>query len=332
MLSTGKSNIITGLLLCIFIVSSGFALFYRATDANSGVLLLAHGLAETHPVHKAMLHMQERLYEISGGAMQLKIYPSATLGTEPECLKLVQTGHLDMAKSSISPMESFWSELQVFTLPYIFRDDEHVWKVLDGEIGKEFLEMDKTLYGVCYYDAGARSFYSVKQPILSLDDLKGMKIRVQQSKTAMDMITCMGAAPTPIAFGEVYTALSQGTIDGAENNLPSFTSQRHSDVCKHFVFNEHAFVPDMLLINRDRWEKLTPLQKQWLQQAATESSEHQRKLWKEEEQRCRKAAEEQKVQFHTVNKAPFVEITKPMRENIADPKIREFIRRIEEIR
>jgi tripartite ATP-independent transporter DctP family solute receptor len=278
-----------------------------------------------------MVYMQERLAELSGGTMRIDIYPGGMLGSEPECLQQVQTGLLDMAKSSLSPMESFWTELQVFTIPYIFRDSEHLWKVLDGEIGQEFLEMNNDMYGLCYYDAGARNFYSVSRPILSPDDLRGMKIRVQQSRTAMDMVRIMGAAPTPIAWGELYTALAQGTVDGAENNLPSFETGRHSEICRHYTFNEHAFVPDMLLINRNRWNSLSPIQQYWLKTAAVESSIYQRELWQEEEQRSREAAEARGVEFHVVDKTPFIEITAPMRNEITDPTIREIMQRIREV-
>ena len=333
MLSPGKSDFICGILLGVFVASCGFAVLYRSIEqqANVTVLKLAHGQDSTHPVHLAMLYMQERLAELSGGTMRLDVYPASILGSEPQCLEQVQTGLLDMVKSSASPMESFWSELQVFTIPYIFRDEEHLWQVLDGEIGKMFLEMSPTMVGLCYYGAGARNFYSVNRPILSPDSLRGMKIRVQQSRTAMDMIRHMGAAPTPISWGELYTALSQGTIDGAENNLPSFELGRHSEICKHYSFNEHAFVPDIVLINRNRWNSLSPQQQHWLQTAATESSLFQRELWKQEEQRSRNAAEARGVQFHEVDKAPFVAITEPMREEITDPTIREIMERIREV-
>ena len=336
MLSTGKSDFICGLLVGVLISSCGFALLYRTAgrqaDGSVCVLKLGHGLAESHPVHLAMLHMQARLAELSGGAMRLDVYPSGMLGSETECLEQVQTGLLDMAKSSTSPMESFWSELQIFTIPYVFRDSEHLWNVLEGDVGKTFLNMSKTMHGLCYYDAGARSFYTIRKPILSPEDLKGMKIRVQQSKTAMDMVECMGASPTPISWGELYTALSQGTIDGAENNLPSFDSGRHTEICRHFMLNEHSFVPDMLLINRTRWNNLSPQQQEWLQTAAMESSIEQRRFWKEEEERCKENAEKQGVQFHVVDKAPFVAITERMRENIADPKVKEILQKIQEVR
>jgi tripartite ATP-independent transporter DctP family solute receptor len=293
---------------------------------------LGHGLAESHPVHLAMLHMQTRLAELSGGTMRLDVYPSGTLGSETECLEQVLTGLLDMTKSSTSPMESFLPELQVFTIPYVFRNSEHQWQVLDGDIGKLFLNASPSMHGLCYYDAGARSFYTVRKPVLSPNDLRGMKIRVQQSKTAMDMVESMGASPTPISWGELYTALSQGTIDGAENNLPSFDSGRHTEICKHFTINEHSFVPDMLLINRTRWNNFSPQQQEWLQTAAMESSIEQRKLWQEEEQRCRESAEKQGVHFHIVDKTPFVAMTEKMRENITDPKVKEIVQKIKEVR
>ena len=332
MLSSGKSDFLCGLLLGVLIASCGFAMLYRSVgqQANVCVLKLGHGLDQTHPVHLAMVHMQERLAELSGGTVRLDIYPGGMLGSETQCLEQVQTGLIDMTKSSTSPMESFWTEVGIFAIPYIFRDSDHLWNILDGEIGTMFLEMSPTMYGLCYYDAGARNFYSVSRPILSPENLRGMKIRVQQSRTAMDMIRHMGAAPTPIAWGELYTALSQGTIDGAENNLPSFETGRHSEICRHFTLNEHTFVPDMLLINRNRWDSLSPLQQQWLKTAAIESSVYQRELWQKEEQRCREAAEERGVQFHKVDKTPFIAITAPMREEITDPMIREIIQKIRE--
>jgi len=300
-------------------------------QANVAVLKLGHGLDQSHPVHLAMVYMRDRLAELSGGTMRIDIYPGGMLGSEAQCLEQVQTGLLDMAKSSTSPMESFWPEIGIFTIPYIFRDSEHLWRVLDGEIGRMFLEMNNDMYGLCYYDAGSRNFYSVRRPILSPECLRGMKIRVQQSRTAMDMVRHMGAAPTPIAWGELYTALAQGTVDGAENNLPSFVTGRHSDVCRHFTLNEHTFVPDMLLINRNRWNSLSPMQQYWLKTAAVESSVFQRELWAQEEQRSREAAEARGVQFHVVDKTPFIEITAPMRDEITDPTIRDIIQRIREV-
>lgn len=329
------SNFLCGLLVGLFLAAVGFSFLYRmksdeTTTAATVVLKLGHGLDPTHPVHLGMLEMQKRLQTLSGGEMRLDVYPSGMLGSETQCLEQVQSGQLDMTKSSTSPMESFWPEVGVFTIPYVFRDHGHFWRVMDGEIGKRFLDMSPNLYGLCYYDAGARNFYTVRKAVRSPDDLKSQKIRVQQSRTAMDMVRCLGAAPTPISWGELYTALSQGTVDGAENNLPSFESGRHSEVCKHFTLNEHAFVPDMLLIGRARWKKLTPEQQNWLKQAADESSLFQRKLWKEEELRCRAEAENRGVTFHVVDKQPFAEATRSMRENVADETIADFVRKIRE--
>lgn len=336
MISARKSDFLCGILLGLLFACLGFALLQRSlgnrsrTDDHTFVLKLGHGLDPTHPVHLGILRMQERLAEISAGSMRLDVYPSGMLGSEPQCLEQVQSGQLDLTKSSTSPMESFWPEVGVFTIPYVFRDHEHFWRVMDGSIGRRFLETAPNMRGLCYYDAGARNLYTVKRPVLSPDDLRGLKIRVQQSRTAMNMIRAFGAAPTPISWGELYTALAQGTVDGAENNLPSFESGRHSEVCKHYTLNEHSYVPDMLLINRIRWEKMTPEQRQWLQQAADESSRYQRELWKEEERRCRKAAEERQVVFHEVDRQPFAEATAAMRSDIADPAIRRLAREITE--
>lgn len=330
------ADFITGILVGIFLASIGFSVVYRSLDHGSAsdalVLKLGHGLDPTHPVHLGMTKMRERLEELSGGRMTIDIYPSGMLGSETQCLEQVQNGQLDMTKSSLGPMESFWPEVRLFGLPYIFRDGEHLWKALEGDVGKIYLEMSGPLYGLCYYDAGARSFYTTRRPALSPAEMKGMKIRVQQSRTSMDMVRYLGASATPISWGELYTALAQGTVDGAENNLPSFESGRHSEICKYYVFNEHAFVPDLLIINRDRWESLAQEQQNWLRQAAEESSFYQRQIWKEEEQRCRTEAEHRGVTFLEVDKEPFRAATAPMRSNIDDPFIADMLKKIEEIR
>jgi tripartite ATP-independent transporter DctP family solute receptor len=157
-----------------------------------------------------------------------------------------------MTKTSAAPMEGFVPEMAIFGIPYVFRDNDHCWRVLESEIGRQLLAAGQSvgLHGLCYYDAGSRSFYTIDRPILVPDDLRGLKIRVQQSKTAMDMVEALGGSPTPIPWGELYTALQQRMVDGAENNPPSFHSNRHFEVCKHLSLDEHTIVPDILVSAR----------------------------------------------------------------------------------
>ena len=244
-------------------------------------LTLAHSLEPAHTVHKAMVFMDERLREISGGRMQIDIYPSGQLGDEREAIELLQIGSVAMAKVSAAPLEGFVPALRIFNLPYLFRDREHYFAVLDSAIGQELLlaPASARLRGLGYYDAGSRSFYMTDRAIENPDDLEGAKIRVQQSQTAMQMVRALGGSPTPIAYGELYTALQQGVVDGAENNPPSFYTSGHYEVARYFTLDEHTAVPDLVLISSRAWEALRPSQQAWLQQAVDESVAYQRELW-----------------------------------------------------
>ena len=302
-------------------------------NAGKGVriLKLGHGLPTEHPVHEAMVYMKERLKHHSNGTMDLAIYPSGMIGSEAECLKQTQNGHIDLSKTSSAVLESSVPELIALGLPYVFRNSRHFWKVLDGPIGKELGELTRGMRALCYYDSGQRSFYTTKKPIRTPDDLKGMKIRTQQSRLAMDIVSALGGAPTPIPWGELYTALSQGTVDGAENNLPSFDTGRHMEVCKYFTLNEHTRVPDMLMISRKTWDSLTDQQREWLERAAHESSLKQRELWKEADRIAVERAKKQGVQFIEVDQRPFAEKLRPLRENQPEP-IMKYVRRIEQVK
>tara|TARA_R110002096_G_scaffold411524_1_gene611669 strand:+ start:1289 stop:2269 length:981 start_codon:yes stop_codon:yes gene_type:complete len=261
---------------------SSFALFNSCGDiSDTRTIKLAHGLDVNHSVHKAMVKMGEDLAEISDSKMQLEIYPSQQLGTERECIELLQIGSLDMTKVSVGVMENFAPKMKVFGLPFLFRDRAHSFQVLDGPIGQELLD-DGSKYwikGLGYYDAGSRSFYTKDKPINSPEDLKGLKIRVMESVTAMNMINSLGGSATPISWGELYTSLQQGVVDGAENNPPSFYLSRHYEVCKFYSLDEHTVLPDVLIIGTHLWDRLSDQEKKWLKQAVDSSVVYQRKLW-----------------------------------------------------
>src|SRR5690606_32513118 len=241
---------------------------------------IAHGLDQTHPVHLAMVYMSERVAEKSNGKIQMTVYPSQQLGTERECRELLQIGSLGMTKVSSSVLEGFAPLYKVFSLPFIFESEEHKFKVFESELGKELLASPQKylLKGLCFYDAGSRSFYTKNKPVMSPDDLTGLKIRVQESATSVKMVNALGGSATPIAWGELYTALQQGVVDGAENNPPSFFTSRHYEVCKFFSLDEHTSVPDVLLISSVLWNSLTDEEKRWIQEAADESYKYQKKL------------------------------------------------------
>jgi tripartite ATP-independent transporter DctP family solute receptor len=248
------------------------------------VLKMAHDLDQTTSVHKAMMFMRDRLLELSDGSMRIDVYPSGQLGAERELIELLQVGSLAMTKVSASPLEGFVPEMRIFSIPYVFRDEDHLWHFLKSDLGTELLANGeaKRLRGLGFYDAGSRSFYSqcgTQRSVRTPADLEGLKVRVQESQTSVRMIQALGGSATPISWAELYTALQQGVIDAAENNPPSFFLSKHFEVCKVYTLDEHTSVPDVVLISSYVWSTLSAQQQQWLQQAMDESVVFQRELW-----------------------------------------------------
>ena len=295
------------------------------------VVKLAHGLDPSHSVHMGMVYMAERVYEKSGGHMRLDIYPSGQLGSERENLEMLQIGSLGITKVSAAIMEGFAPSYRIFGLPYIFIDRGHVERVLDGDIGREILADGEQFWlrGLAFYDAGSRSFYTKDRPIEHPDDLRGLKIRVMQSPSAVNMIRAFGGSPTPISWGELYTALQGGVVDGAENNPPSFYLSHHYEVCKYYSLNEHSTIPDVLLIGTKIWNNLTQQEQQWLQEAADESAIYQRELWVESERYSLQKVEEAGVQIIYPDKTPFIESVQGLYEvYMQDERFNNLIQRI----
>lgn len=325
-----------GLLLIILI--TGY-FFQGSDDRQRRILKLGHGLNTQHPVHKAMEYMARRAFELSDGQLEVRIFPSEQLGNEKECIESLQLGYLAMTKTSSGPMEAFVPRIRIFGIPYLFRDSEHFWKVARGEIGKELLAAgeSKGLRGLCYYDAGARSFYSKDEPIDRPADLEGKKVRVMNSVMSMEMIKAMGGSPTPISWGELYTSLDQGVVDAAENNPPSFDTSRHFEICKYYSLDEHVRLPDMLVISAKVWAGLSDRQKAWLEQAVDESVAYGRKLWTEAEEKSMEVVKAGGVIVSYPDKKPFQEAVKPMWEkflnadNDNDKAIGELILKIREM-
>ena len=273
-----------------------FLLLAAACEGPGGVrvIKLGHGLDTSHPVHEAMVFLADKVKEKSGGEMLVQVYPNQQLGTERELMELLQIGSVGMTKVSTAVVESFAPKLQVLSQPYIFRDDEHRQNVLSGPIGKSLLDEGVKFWfkGLCFYDAGKRSFYTKDKPIEEPEDLEGMKIRVMESATAIQMVQSFGGSPTPVSWGELYTALQQGIVDGAENNPPSLVTSRHYEVCKYYSMNEHTAVPDMMIVSTKLWDRLSDQEKIWLQEAADESAVFEYKIWAESVAESMKTLEE----------------------------------------
>ena len=304
----------------------------RAEDAR--IIRLGHGLDTNHPVHHAMVYMQQRVAEKSAGALRIMIYPSQQLGTERQLLELLQLGSLGMTKVASAVLEGFAPQYRVLSLPYIFRDEAHRFAVLDGDIGRELLASSETFWlrGLTYYDAGTRSFYTKESPIASPDDLAGLKIRTLESATQVQMINALGGSATPISWGELYTALQQGVVDGAENNPPSFYTSRHYEVCKYYSLDEHSGMPDVLLISTIVWRTLTSQEQEWLTEAARESSAYQKELWKAATAEALEAVQEAGVQVLYPEKAPFAERVASIYDSYRDdPVLYPLIERIQDL-
>lgn len=283
------------------------------------VLRLGHGLDSSHPVHEGMVRMAELVREKSDGSMRIDIYPNEQLGTERQTLELLQIGSLDITKVSAAVMESFTSVYSIFSVPFLFVNEEHMFSVLDGPIGRRVLDAGEPyrIIGLTYYDAGTRSFYTTRRPIHTPEDLQGLSIRVQESPSAIRMVNTLGGSATPISWGELYTALQQGVVDGAENNPPSFFLSRHYEVSRYYTLNEHTAVPDILVMSRHTWQNvLTEEQRAIVLEAAIESVPYQRKVWREASEAALQAVKEAGVEVIYPDRAPFMEASRPYYEHM----------------
>ncbi len=323
-----RCTLFFGIVFFIVFFSSGCHQQKKVT-----VLKLAHVLDVKHPVHKSMVYMAKALAKKSHGTMRIDIYPNGQLGAERDLIELLQIGSLAMTKVSTSPLESFVPEMKIFSLPYVFRNRAQRWKVLNGPIGKRLLlaGIKYRLRGLCYYDSGSRSFYTKKVPIYKPSDLKGLKIRVMKSQTAVQMVEALGGSATPISWGELYTALQQGVVDGAENNPPSFYLSHHYEVCKYYSLDEHTSIPDILLISEPIWENLSKQQQQWLQEAADESVIYEIKLWKKATEYAMEEVQKAGVKIIHPNKELFRAKVKSMYDAYEGTPVYTLLKQIEAI-
>ncbi|RAO99259.1 C4-dicarboxylate ABC transporter [Petrotoga sp. 9PW.55.5.1] len=299
-----KFLIVTLLALTVFSVS----LFPMQKQGDKIILRASDDHVWEYPTVQGLDIMARLVNMWTDGRIEIKIYPSAVLGSEKETIEQTQMGIIDINRTSISPLTSLYDKLNVIALPYLYRDREHMWKVLNGEIGQGILEeLEQVgLVGLAYMDSGARSFYA-KKPIYSPEDMNGMVVRVQKSELMMDVVTALGAKPTPMAFEEVYTALQTGVIDAAENNPPSYLETSHYEVAPYFSLDEHSMVPEMIYMSKVTWDKLSEEDRKIIKMAAQAAQEAQIKLWIEQEKLALEKVEESGVTIIHPDKQPFVD-------------------------
>jgi tripartite ATP-independent transporter DctP family solute receptor len=286
-----------------------------------------------YPTVEAVKFMGERLKALTAGKHTIKVFNNSALGNEKDTIEQTKIGALAMTRVNIAPMNNICAETQVPTMPFLFRSKEHMRHVLDGPIGEEILAAcaPQGFVGLAYYDSGARSLYTAKKPVKSLADAKGLKIRVQQSDLWVSLLEAMGANATPMPYGEVYTALKTGLVDGAENNYPSYESSRHFEVAKYYSVTEHSMAPEMLLFSKRTWDGLSPDDQKAIRQAAKESVPYMRKLWDEREEKSLAIVKAGGAEIIKVDKASFQNAMKPVYDKfITDAKLKGLIKRIQD--
>jgi tripartite ATP-independent transporter DctP family solute receptor len=287
-----------------------------------------------YPTVEAVKFMGQELSKATNGRLGIKVFNNSALGNEKDTIEQTKLGALAMARVNIAPMNNICPETVVPTMPFLFRSTEHMRKVLDGAIGEEILKSCESqgFIGLAYYDSGARSLYTVKKPVRTLADAKGLKIRVQQSDLWVALLEAMGANATPMPFGEVYTALKTGLVDGAENNYPSYESSRHFEVAKYYSKTEHSMAPEVLLFSKKVWDTLTPADQALIRKAAKDSVPYMRKLWDEREAKSLATVKAAGAEIIEVDKVSFRNAMKPVYNKfLRDPKLLDLVKRIQDV-
>lgn len=277
------------------------------------------------PTVEAMKKFGEILEQKTNGDITVQYFPDSQLGGERELVELVQAGTIDFTKVSGGLMESFAPVYGVFSMPYLFNNQEHFYNVMDdAEIMQPIYETtkDRGIVGLTYFNSGARSFYTVKQPVESVEDLKGLKFRVMQSPTSIKMVQLLGATPIAMGQAEVYTSLQQGVLDGAENNEYAITVARHGEVAKYYSYDVHTRIPDIMLGSSKTLEKLSDENRQAVLDAAKEATAYHKQVWAEAIEAEKKKAEENfGVQFSYPDISPFQAAVQPMYDELkAEPE------------
>ena len=288
----------------VLLAGMAHAAEFRSADVHN---------SDDYPTVAAVKHMSELLAAKSGGKHKIKVFNKGALGSEKETIDQVKIGALELTRVNISPMNAICAKTQVPTMPFLFRSVEHMRKTLDGPVGEEILKGCEAqgFIGLAFYDSGARSIYG-RKAVKTVADAKGMKIRVQQSDLWVALIGAMGANPTPMPIGEVYTGLKTGLIDAAENNIPSYDGFKHFEAVKYYSRTEHSMAPEMLLMSKIVWDKLPAAEQAMVRAAAKESVAFQRKKWDEQEAKSLAVVKAGGAEIVEVDKAGFQAVMAPV--------------------
>jgi len=316
------------LLAALFVVAfagDGHARDFRVADTQN----------QDYPTVQALLYMDRLVAEKTQGRHRLRVFHSRQLGEEKETIEQTRVGAIDMNRTNVAPLGSFIAEANVLALPFLFRSIDHLHKVLEGPIGEDILASFAPygFIGLAYYDSGARSIYNNARPVRTVADLKGLRIRVQQSDLMIDMIKALGAAPVALPYGQVLTGFATGLIDGAENNWPSYVTTNHYTVARHYTLTEHTMSPEVLVISRRAWDALSAEDQGLFRAAARESSAFMRAQWTAWEKRARDQAQKAgNVIISDFDKKTFEDAMAAVYDKtLSDPTLKHLVERIRQV-
>ena len=287
------------------------------SDDDRKIVRIGHVQSQTHPDHLGLEAFANYINEKLGDKYRVEVYPSELLGSQTEMVQLTQTGAIDFVVASTAIMETFSAKYQIFNLPYLFSSVEAYHEAMDDpEVTDPIFKTTSKagLETVAWLDAGTRNFYTIKTPINQPSDLKGLKIRTQDSPTSIAMIRAMGGSATPMSSGETYTGLQQGIIDGAENNETVLVQDGHGEVCKSYTYTQHQMVPDIVIISTETWESLDEAEQSAIVNGMTQGNEAHEAVWQDLVQENIDGAKEMGVQFYTIDKTAFIEATQSLRD------------------
>jgi tripartite ATP-independent transporter DctP family solute receptor len=271
-----------------------------------------------YPTVEAVVRMGKKLEAATNGRVGIQMFPSMQLGGEKEMIEQAQVGALAIARISVGPMGPLVPELNVFNLPFMFRDDTHMEKVIDGGIGDELLKKlsehpTANLIGLCWMNAGTRNVYNSKRPVRSIDDLKGLKIRMMGNPVFVDTMNALGGNGVAMGFDQLISAMQTGVVDGAENNYPTYATGQHYRYAKHFSLTGHLMIPEILVFSKRTWQTLSPDDRALITKLSKEAQQEQRKLWYEMEEKSIKQIQDAGVEIiKIIDKKPFQDAAKPV--------------------
>lgn len=322
---------------CAMLLAVAALVSGTAFAATPRVLRSSDNHVEAYPTVQSVMYMSDLLSKATDGRLSIKVYHSDQLGQEKDVVQQVQFGVIDMSRCSFAALNNIIPETQVLSLPYLFKSVDHMHRVVDGAVGEEIFKAmeDKGFIGLAYYDSGARSFFCKKAPIKTLADMKGQKLRVQQSDLAIAMVQALGANPTPMPPGEVYSAIQTGVIDGAENNWPSYHSQRFFEQAKYITYTDHQMQPDVLIMSKKVWDTLPAEDQAAIKKAAKDSVAKNRELWAAREKEAIDGVTAGGAIITTLDdaaKAEFAAAVKPVYDKfVTDAKLKELVAKIQAV-